>query len=156
MRKVNQSPKPDFIPAAHHSFVSQPTVAHLEKLSPLTEISEIELWVLEGSDKTLINRLKAKATEILRKSKPPMPKCECNDAIPVGRGPCVKQEPGTNLKQELDVKVEHEEIDPPICRCEAPKRVFRLKHLVRRHGQWGTPFWGSERVEEIEVSPLEE
>ena len=70
--------------------------------------------------------------------------------------PSVKQEPGADVKQEPDVKLEYEEMKPLVCRCKPPKRVFRLKHLVRRHGQWGTPFWGSERVEEIEVSSLEE
>ena len=129
-------------------------MAHLEKLASLTEIAEIDLWVPESSDATLIRRLKAKAIDILRRSKPPTV-CECDDAMDVESEPSVKQEPGADVKQELDVKLEYEEIKPAACMCK-PKRVFRLKHLVRRHGQWGTPFWGSERVEELEVSPLEE
>ena len=129
-------------------------MAHLEKLTSLTEISEIELWVLEGSDAALNKRLKAKAMEILRKSKPKPPSvCECDAmTMDVGPEPSVNQEPETN--EELGD--EHKESKPVRCWCKPPKRVFRLKHLVRRHGQWGTPFWGSERVEEIEVSPLEE
>lgn len=61
--------------------------------------------------------------------------------------PCVKREPDMEVRLERNTQ-------PLGCgRCEPPKRVFRLKHLVRKHGQWGTPFWGSERVEEIEVAP---
>jgi len=130
-------------------------VAHLEKLISLTEISELELWVLDGTETALIRRLKAKATEILRRSKPPTV-CQCDSAMDVEPKPFVKQEQGMNVKQEPDVKLDHGEIKPVECRCKPPKRVFRLKHLVRKHGQWGTPFWGSERVEEIEVSPLED
>lgn len=130
-------------------------MAHLEKLTSLTKISEIDLWVLDGSDTALIKRLKAKATEILRKSEPPTV-CKCDDAMDVDTEPSVKQEQGLNTQQGLGVKPEYEEIKPAVCRCQPPKRVFRLKHLVRRHGQWGTPFWGSERVEEVEVLPLEE
>jgi len=127
-------------------------MAHLEKLTTLAEISEIELWVLEGSDAALNKRLKAKAMEILRKSKPPPPPackdvCKSDDPTDVELEPSVNQESETNVKQKSEGVV---------CRCKPPKRVFRLKHLVRRHGQWGTPFWGSERVEEIEVSPHEE
>ena len=118
---------------AHHCFRFQPSVAHLEKLTSLAEISELELWVLDDTETALIKRLKAKAIEILRKSKP-RPTCDCRD--PMG--------------------VEYGETKFVGCGCERPKRVFRLKHLVRRHGQWGTPFWGSERIEEIEVSPLED
>ena len=127
-------------------------MGHLEKLTSLTEISEIELWVLEGSDAAFNKRLKAKAIEILRKSKPKPPSvCEC-DAMDVGPESSVNQESETN--EELGD--EHEESKPVRCWCKPPKRVFRLKHLVRRHGQWGTPFWGSERVEEIEVFGHEE
>jgi len=129
-------------------------MAHLEKLTSLAEISEIELWVLEDSDATLNKRLKAKATEILRKSDPPTVH-QCTKQLDVESETSVKREPETNVKQEPGV--EHEESKPVGCsRCKPPKRVFRLKHLVRRHGQWGTPFWGGERVEEIEVSPNEE
>ena len=119
-------------------------MAHLEKLTTLTEISEIELWVLDGSDAALIKRLKAKAMEILRKSKP-RTVCECDDAMDV--------EPELSVERESVAKSENKSAE---CTCKPPKRVFRLKHLVRKHGQWGTPFWGSERVEEIGVSHLEE
>lgn len=124
----------------------------MEKLTSLTEISEIDLWIPEGSDATFIKRLKAKATEVLRKSNP-RTVCKCGDAMDVDLEPSVKQEPGVKLEHEI--KLEYE-TKPVVCMCKPPKRIFRLKHLVRRHGQWGTPFWGSERVEEIEVSPLEE
>ena len=120
-------------------------MAHLEKLVSLTEISELELWVLDDTDTALVRRLKAKAVEILRNSNPRVV-CTCNDAMDV--------EPD-HVKQELGVKSE-QETKSVGCRCIPPKRVFRLKHLIRKHGQWGTPFWGSERVEEIEVSPLED
>jgi len=133
----------------------KPSVAHLEKLVSLTEISELELWILDGTETALIKRLKAKATEILRKSNP-RTVCQCVDAMDVDSEPFVKQEPGANVKQEPDVKPKREEVESRGCRCKPPKRVFRLKHLVRKYGQWGTPFWGSERVEEIEVSPLED
>jgi hypothetical protein len=138
-------------------------VAHLEKLTSLTEISEIELWILDGSDTALIKRLKAKAVEILQKSKP-RTVCKCNNTMDVDLEPFAKQEPeplvkrelGSHVQQGLGLKREDEEIKPAGCRCKPPKRVFRLRHLVRKHGQWGTPFWGSERVEETEVPPLEE
>lgn len=124
----------------------QPSVAHLEKLVSLTEISELELWILNDADAALVKRLKAKATEILRKSKPRIV-CNCDDAMdvdPVERGT------GTDVKQEV------EKTKSAACGCSPPKRVFRLKHLIRKHGQWGTPFWGGDGVEEIEVSPLED
>jgi len=134
----------------------KPSVAHLEKLIALTEISEIELWLLDATDTTLVKRLKAKATEILSKSNP-RTVCECPKATDAEPALFVKQEPRTNAGQGLiDVKLEREEAKPARCRCKPPKRVFRLKYLVRRHGQWGTPFWGSERVEEIEVFPSED
>jgi len=141
--------------SAYHGILFQPSVSHLEKLTTLTEISELDLWILGDTETALIKRLKAKATEILRKSKPPTV-CECDDPMDVDSDPSVKQEPGTNERQGLDVKLEHEETEPSGCRCKPPKRVFRLKYLVRKHGQWGTPFWGSDRVEEIEVAPLED
>lgn len=128
-------------------------MSHLEKLTSLTEISELELWVLDNMEPSVIKRLKAKAVEILRKSNP-RTVCKCGDAMDVDPEPSVKQEPETNAQQGVSVKHERE-TEPLGCGCEPPKRVFRLKHLVRKHGQWGTPFWGSERVEEIEVSPLE-
>lgn len=122
----------------------------------MTEISELDLWIMDSAEAGLIKRLKAKATEILRKSKPQMV-CRCRDEMmDVDSEPCVKVEPGMNVKQEPGVKLEDEEAKPEECRCEPPKRILRLKHLVRRHGQWGTPFWGSEQVETIEVSPLED
>jgi len=130
-------------------------VAHLEKLTSLTEISEIELWILDGTDTALIKRLKAKATEILRNSKPRTAACECHNAMDVEPESPVNKRSGTNEEQGLAVKLEQEEIKPTRCRCNPPKRVFRLKYLVRKHGQWGTPFWGSARVEETEVSALE-
>lgn len=123
----------------------KPSVTHLEKLVSLTEISEFDLWVLDDTDAGLVKRLKAKAMEILLKSKPRVV-CECDDAMDV--------DPSPHVKQKLGVRVEKTE--PVGCRCSPPKRVFRLKHLIRKHGQWGTPFWGGERVEEIEVSPLED
>lgn len=126
----------------------QPSVAHLEKLASLTEVSELELWVLSNIEPTLVKRLKAKATDILRKSNPRVV-CKCDDPMDVDSGPPV----GRDVKQELGVKLE-EETKLVGCRCIPPKRVFRLKHLIRKHGHWGTPFWGSERVEEIEVLPL--
>jgi len=131
----------------------KPSVAQLEKLISLREISEIELWILDGTDTTLVKRLKAKAIEILRKSKPRI--CECDNAMDVEPESSVNQ-PETNVEQGVDMKLEQEEIKSARCRCNPPRRVFRLKHLVRKHGQWGTPFWGSERVEETEVSPLED
>ena len=137
----------------YHSIPLQPSVSDLEKLTSLTEISELDLWILDDTEPALIRRLKARATEILRKSKP-RTVCECDDAMDVEPDPSVKQGSGTN-ERGLDVNLEYEEVKPFGCRCKPPKRVFRLKHLVRKHGQWGTPFWGSERVEEIEVSPLE-
>jgi hypothetical protein len=123
----------------------QPSIAHLEKLVSLTEISELELWVLDDTDTALLKRLKAKAIEILRNSNPRVV-CQCDDAMDVDHV----------VKQEVEVKSEEEETKPVGCRCIPPKRVFRLKHLIRKHGQWGTPFWGSERLEEIEVFPLED
>lgn len=126
---------------------SQPSVAHLEKLAALTEISEFELWLSDNTESALVKRLKAKAMEILRKSKPRVI-CKCDDAMDV--------EPGTYVEPELvEVRLE-EDTKPVVCRCRAPRRVFRLKHLIRKHGQWGTPFWGSERVEEVELPPLED
>jgi hypothetical protein len=119
--------------AAYRSILFQPSVPQLEKLISLTGISELELWILDGTDAALVKRLKAKGVEILRKSNP-RPDCECANAMVV--------EP--ELKRWTK---------PIGCGCEPPKRVLRLKHLVRKHGPWGTPFWGSDGVEEIEVSP---
>ena len=119
----------------------------MEKLEPLTEISELELWILHGTEPALVKRLKAKATEILRKSNPPTT-CKCDEPMDVDSEFQVKLESGT--------KLEDEETKSLGCGCKPPKRILRLKYLVRRHGQWGTPFWGSERVEEFEVSPLED
>jgi hypothetical protein len=119
----------------------------LEKLDSLTEISELELWILHGTESALVKRLKAKATEILRKSNPPT-LCKCDDAMDV--------DPEFPVQQESGTKLEDEETKPLGCGCKPPKRVLRLKYLVRRHGQWGAPFWGSERVEEFEVFPLED
>jgi len=120
-------------------------VLQLEKLTSLTEISELDLWVLDDTEATLIKRLKAKATEILRKSNP-RTICECDNAMDVDPEPSTKQGSGVGLKQW---------IKPVECRCEPPKRVLRVKRLVRKSGPWGTPFWETDGVEEIEVSPLE-
>ena len=131
-------PKPhvQFHLAAYSSILFQPSVPQLEKLTSLTEISELELWVLDGTEPALVKRLKAKATEILRKSHP-RTDCKCDSP--------------------MDVDPEFKRpIKPLGCRCEPPKRVLRLNHLVRKHGPWGTPFWGSDGVEEIEVTPLED
>ena len=128
-------------------FVFQPSVTHLEKLALLTEISELDLWVLDNTEAALIKRLKMKGIEILRNSKP-RTVCECDVTMDVDPEFPAERAPG--------MRSEYEETKPVGCRCKPPKRVFRLKHLVRKHGQWGTPFWGSERVEEIEVSPLED
>lgn len=136
------------------SHFSQPSVAHLEKLVTLTEISELELWILNDTEPALIKRLKAKATDILRKSNPRVV-CKCADAMDVDPEPPAGQGPGTNVKEGLGVKPEGETKSVG-CRCGPPKRVFRLKRLIRKHGQWGTPFWGSELIEEIEVSPPED
>ena len=130
--------------AAYRSILFQPSVPQLEKLTSLTEISELELWVLDGTEAALVKRLKAKAMEILRKSNPRMV-CECDRAMDVDSEPSAKQGPGVGLEQR---------VKPVECRCEPPKRVLRLKYLVRKHGPWGTPFWGSDEVEEVEVSPL--
>lgn len=133
----------------------KPSIAHLEKLSSLTEISELDLWIVDSTEAAQIKRLKAKATEILQQSKPRIV-CECDDLMDVDPESPVKEQRVTGLKQEPGVKHEDGESKSGGCRCKPPKRVFRLKYLVRRHGQWGTPFWGSERVEEIEVSPPED
>ncbi|KAF9789813.1 hypothetical protein BJ322DRAFT_1044359 [Thelephora terrestris] len=133
----------------------KPSVDHLEKLTSLTEISELDLWITDSADAALIKRLKAKAVEILRQSKPRVV-CECDDKMDVDYEPPVKEEPGTNVKREPGIKLENEEVMPVGCTCNPPKRILHLKHLVRRHGQWGTPFWGSERIEKIEVSPFED
>ena len=113
----------------------------------MTEISELELWILDDTDATLVKRLKAKALEILLKSNPRVV-CHCRDAMDV--------EPQSPIGQRPGMKPEGEVTKSVACTCTPPKRIFRLKHLIRKHGQWGTPFWGSERVEEIEVSPLED
>jgi hypothetical protein len=151
MRKVSNPPTSRIGPRRlPHNPLFQPSVSHLEKLTSLTEISELELWVLDTMEAPAIKRLKAKAIEILRKSNP-RTVCECADAMDVDREPSVvKHEPETDVKLERDTL-------PPLggCTCQPPKRVFRLKHLVRKHGQWGTPFWGSDRVEEIEVPPID-
>ncbi|KAF9645657.1 hypothetical protein BDM02DRAFT_484020 [Thelephora ganbajun] len=133
----------------------KPSVAHLEKLTSLTGISELELWVPYGTETALVKRLKAKAAEVLRRSKPRVV-CGCDNTMDVDPEPSVKLEQGSNVEQGSGVGLEREEIKPAGCMCKPPKRVFRLKYLVRKHGQWGAPFWGSERVEEIEVSPLED
>lgn len=132
--------------AAYRSIPFQPSVPQLEKLTSLTEISELELWILDGTEAALVRRLKAKGMEILRKSNP-RAVCKCDKTMDVDPEPSVKQEPSAELERC---------IKPSGCRCEPPKRVLRLKHLVRKHGPWGTPFWGSDGVEEIEVSPLED
>ena len=130
----------------------QPSIAHLEKLTSLTEISELDLWIVDSTEAALIKRLKAKATEILQQSKPRIV-CGCDDLMDVDP---IERKRGTGIKQESGVKHGDGESKSVGCRCKPPKRVFRLKYLVRRHGQWGTPFWGSERVEEIEVFPSED
>lgn len=133
----------------------QPSIAHLEKLTSLREISELDLWIVDSTEAAQIKRLKAKATEILQQSKPRVV-CKCDDLMDVDPESPFEEERGMVIKREPGVKHEDKESKPAGCRCEPPKRVFRLKYLVRRHGQWGTPFWGSERVEEIEVSPSED
>ena len=148
MRRVSQSPKLPSHPTVYKVSISQPSMAHLEKVASLTEISELELWVTSGTDSALIKGLKTKATEILRNSRPRVI-CKCDDVMDVDHEPSVRQEPRVELGN--GVEPENEEGIAVKCRCETPKRVLRVKYLVRRHGQGGTPFWG---VEETEVSSL--
>jgi len=78
-------------------------VTHLEKLTS-PEILELELWVLGGTETALIEYLKAKVTEALRKTERRTVR-ECDEVTNVEPEPSAKQEQGTNTKQELDVKV---------------------------------------------------